>query len=63
MDASLDSLIAHWLQTGCLAYLRERLEAFNGFNFTTFSLPDLMWVARLQGPFFHLICGSGQDWQ
>jgi hypothetical protein len=46
-----------------LSYLRERLEAFKGLSFTTFSVPDLMWVARLQEPFFHLIWGSGQDWQ
>jgi hypothetical protein len=57
------AVFTHWLNSGCLAYLRERLEALRGFSFTTFSPPSFMWVARLQEPFFHLICGSGQDWQ
>jgi hypothetical protein len=61
--ASLSEFVTHWFKTSCLAYLRERLEAFRGLSFTTFSPPDLVWVARLQGPFFHLLCGSGQDWQ
>jgi len=60
--ASLNSIV-NWLESGCLAYLRERLEALRGFSFTTFSVPSFTWVARLQEPFFHLICGSGQDWQ
>jgi hypothetical protein len=63
MEASLSALVTHWLKTSCLAYLRERFEAFKGFSFTTFSVPDFTWVARLQEPFFHFICGSGQDWQ
>jgi hypothetical protein len=60
------ALVCNQLPVSCLCsltYLRERLEAFKGLSFTTFSVPDLIWVARLQEPFFHLIWGSGQDWQ
>jgi hypothetical protein len=65
-DALILALVCNQLPVTCLCsltYLRERLEAFKGLSFTTFSVPDLMWVARLQEPFFHLIWGSGQDWQ
>jgi len=60
------ALVCNQFPVSCLCsltYLRERLEAFKGLSFTTFSVPDLIWVARLQEPFFHLIWGSGQDWQ
>jgi hypothetical protein len=41
-------------------YFWLRLDAFKGFNLAFSSLTvRVMWVARLQLPYFHLVAGSG----
>lgn len=40
-----------------------RLEALSGLIFAWAATCLVMWVARLQGPTFHFIAGSGQDLQ